>query len=138
MSSPIVRRVRLVLSDAFTFIRSAEINRAVEALTLDHLIGDQIKRNGETALSNSNSYDPYSFNPTQRTPAGLQPLDRANFLGGTDTSAPTKMDRITALKNNISATVAFIKTKTIQDVEAGQETDDDPVEELLTLEIQEE
>jgi hypothetical protein len=133
--SPIIRRVRLVLADAYTFVRSQEVNAAVEELTLDHLLGDQIKRNGETALSNASEYDPYSFDPTKRVPAGSQPLARANFLGVSDLSAPTKLDRITALKNEISAVVDFVKTKTIKDVEVGQDLEEDLAVQDLTSEV---
>jgi hypothetical protein len=45
--------IRSVLADAFTFVRSVESNKALAALTLDHLIQDyidSIKQGSTTAI----------------------------------------------------------------------------------------
>lgn len=45
--------VRTVLHSAYTFVRSVESNKASSALTLDHLIQEQIdayQQNGQTAI----------------------------------------------------------------------------------------
>lgn len=47
------RTLRKVLHSAYTFIRSAEVNKASAALTLDHLIQEQIdsyKQSSERAI----------------------------------------------------------------------------------------
>lgn len=103
------RRFREVLSDAYAFVRSAEANAALATVTLEELMGDQIKRNGEEALSNAAQYNPYSYEPESTEGAGTEPEARANFLGGTDTGQPTKMDRIVALQNELSAVIAEVK-----------------------------
>lgn len=103
-----LRNVRAVIADAYTFVRSAESNQALDTVTLENLISDQIKRNGESALSNANQYNPYGYDPNNPPPPGQTPA-RANFAGGSDTSRPTKIDAITAIKNEVSATVQSIK-----------------------------
>jgi hypothetical protein len=103
------RRLREVVSDAFAFVRSAEANQALATITLDDLINDQIKRNGETALSNAAQYNPYSHDPKEDGAAGGEPAERANFLGGSDTGQPTKLDRVFALQNELTAVITEIK-----------------------------
>jgi hypothetical protein len=95
------RRVKELLGDAFAFVRSAELNKAMSAVTIDDLIVDQIKRNGETATINKYSFNPYSYNPAAAPPAGLIPEGAANFLSGADTRRATKLELITALNNEI-------------------------------------
>ena len=81
-TDPVTSRcIREVLSDAYAFIRSAEANAALATVTLDELIGDQINRNGDTDRSNAAQYNPYSFKAGKDAPEGIEPTDRANFLG---------------------------------------------------------
>jgi hypothetical protein len=103
-----VRRILEVISDAFAFVRSAEANAALATVTLEELIGDQIKRNGESVKSNSNQFTPYDYESGKETPAGVE-APRANFLGGSDTARPTKIDFILAVQNELSAVIEDIK-----------------------------
>jgi hypothetical protein len=104
------RKLREVVADAYSFIRSMDANQAFATVTLEELMGDQIKRNGEGALSNASQFNPYSYNTQTGLPAGLEPGERANFLGAADGGAPTKFDRILAIKNNLVDTINDIKT----------------------------
>ena len=118
------RKLRDVVADAYAFIRSVEANQAFATVTLEELMGDQIKRNGESSRSNAAQYNPYSYIPGTELPAGLEPGERANFLGAADTGNPTKFDRILALKNNLTDTINDIKKLTTVEVaDVGEYTD---------------
>jgi hypothetical protein len=117
------RRVREVLSDAYSFIRSAEANKAIATVTLEDLMGDQIKRNGETDLSNASQFNPYSYDVKEDVPAGGEPEERANFIGGADISVvtidgekvqsrPTKLDSILAIQAEIESVIEEVKAAT--------------------------
>lgn len=110
------KKLRDVVADAYSFIRGAEANQAFATVTLDTLIGEQIKRNGESSRSNSAQYDPYSYDPAKPGPSGLAPATRANFLGASDTEGPTKLDRVLAIQNNIVDTITQIKGLQLVDV----------------------
>jgi len=118
------RKLKEVVGDAFTFIRSMEANAALATVTFDQLVADQISRNGETTGSNAKQYDPYSYNPEKSTPAGEAPNKPANFLGGSDTNQPTKLDRVLAITNSIVQIVQEIKTKQTVDVAKPSEYTD--------------
>jgi hypothetical protein len=118
------RRIRAVLSDAFAFVRSAESNKALAAVTLEDLIGDQIKINGESAQANTNQYNPYAFDPNNPAPAGSQPEQASSFVGGTDTGRPTKIDRILALQNEIDAVVDQVKSMDPSEIADREEYED--------------
>jgi hypothetical protein len=115
------KRLREAVSDAFTFIRSAELNQALATVTLEQLMGDQIARNGETERSNASQYDPYTYKPTTREDAATADIPRANFLGGSDTGRPTKLDRILAITNALSGVIAEIKEQQPVDVASPEE-----------------
>lgn len=118
------RRFRAVLSDAYAFVRSVEANAALATVTLEELMGDQIKRNGEEELSNAAQYNPYSYDPEKTDGAGTEPEERANFLGGTDTNQPTKMDRVLAIKSELTAVIEEIKAmKPIEVADAAEYAD---------------
>lgn len=104
------RKIREVIADAYTFIRAVKANEAFSNVTLEELMGDQIKRNGESARSNAAQYTPYSYDPQKGLPAGLEPSQRANFLGAADTGNPTKYDRVLAIKNSLSAVISQAKS----------------------------
>ena len=98
------RQIREVISDAYAFIMGAEANKAIATVTLEDLMEDQIKRNGESAKSNASQYNPYSYD-SKDEPAGQEPETRANFPGGADLTVvtidgeevqarPTKLDRV--------------------------------------------
>ena len=117
------RRIREVISDAYAFIMSAEANKAIATVTLEDLMGDQIKRNGESDLSNASQYNPYSYDTKEESPAGGEPEERANYLGGADTtvvsvdgtevqSRPTKMDRILAIQAELEGVIEEVKKAT--------------------------
>ena len=115
------KNLRAVLNDAFTFLRSYEANQAFATITLENLIADQIKRNGDTARSNTAQYDPYSYNPSIEETASGTPVERANFLGGADTTRPTKLDRISAVMNHIQAVMVEIQATQPVDVASPEE-----------------
>lgn len=99
------RRFRQVLSDAFAFVRGVEANKAIASITLDQLIEDQIARNGESVASNNSRYDPYTYDPNQQTPASEERSEPVNYAGGSDTGAPTKLEKLSALKEAVNAVV---------------------------------
>ena len=102
------KRLRLVVADAFSFIRSVEANQALAYVSLDELIQTQIERNGDTERSNASQYDPYN-SIDETAPAGQKPAERANFLGVADTQRPTKLDRIIAIQIEISSVIEEVK-----------------------------
>jgi hypothetical protein len=126
-----VRKIVEVVSDAFAFVRSAEANAALATVTLEELIGDQIKRNGESANSNSNQFTPYDYESGRETPAGDE-APRANFLGGSDTARPTKIDFILAVQNELSAVIEDIKANPPDVVEYSEAVETGFAEEEVT------
>jgi hypothetical protein len=131
MTTKVQREIRRTLADMYTAVRSGEANRAIQAVTITQLLQEQVLRNGDTDASNARQFTPYSFDPDAVVPASQQPLGRANFLSGTDTNNPTKLDRVLALKNIISDLVDQVKELPVEDVSAT-ELGDDPQGELLT------
>ena len=115
------KQLQTVLADVYSFIRSAEANQAFATVTLEQLMRDQIERNGESSRSNSNQYNPYSYSTAKTTPASTDPMSRANFLGASDTTLPTKYDRVLALTNNLSAVIEEIKAMSSVDVAEAEE-----------------
>jgi len=107
------RRLRVAVSDAFAFVRSAEANKALATVTLEDLIGEVIARYGESDGSNASQYNPYSFDPStsEEAPAGEQTTERSNFIGGFSLDRPTKLDRLVALENELGAIIEEIKSK---------------------------
>jgi len=103
------KRLTQAVGDAFAFIRSAEANAALATVTLEQLIGDQVNRNGESQRSNSAKYDPYSYDPDKKAAASSTPLKPANIPSGSDTSRPTKLDSVLAIKNTLSDVIKEIK-----------------------------
>ena len=116
------RRLREALSDAYAFVRSVESNRAFATVTLEQLINDQIRRNGDTKTSNASQYNPYSLD--QDAPASEEPATRANFLGAADTGRPTKLDFVLALKEEIGNVVESVKNTEVVDVAEAEEYTD--------------
>jgi hypothetical protein len=125
------REILRALSDMYTFVRSVEVNRAVQAVTFTQLIREQIDRNGDTERSNKSQYDPYGYRPDAPEPAAREPLARANFLSGTDTNQPTKLDRILAIQNNITALVQHVKAMDIVDVTSPPQDESQYDQDLL-------
>lgn len=110
------RRVRAVLSDTYAFIRSAEANKAIAAVTVEDLMSEQIKRNGDSDQSGKSQYDPYAYDPENPQAAGEEPEERANFIGGSDTGRATKLDRLMAMKNELDAVIDTVKNMTLAEV----------------------
>lgn len=123
MSVQIQRQIRAGLSDAYAFVRSQEANRAIQQVTFNQLLAEQLQRNGETERLNKASNNPYSLDPAKVEPASSVPLSRANFLSGTDTGNITKLDRIVYLKGAISDLVDRVKKLKPQDIEDPDLTD---------------
>lgn len=109
MTTEIHRRIFTALSDIFTFVRSQEANKAISSVSVEDLIQEQIKRNGEEALSNEIQYDPYAFDLSKPPPKSQQPFARANFLSGSDVNLPTKMDRLLAMENVVADLVKQVE-----------------------------
>ena len=118
------KRLREAVADAFAFIRSQELNQAMATVTLEQLMGDQINRNGESERSNASKYDPYSYSPEASEKASSEKVTRANFLGGTDTNRPTKLDRVLAITNSLGKVIDEIKAQQPLDVATPEEYTD--------------
>jgi hypothetical protein len=103
--------IRRILADAYAFVRSAELNRAIATVTIEDLMEDQIKRNGESGQSNYAKYNPYIYDPDNPPPKGTEGAEPTNFLSGTDTSRPPKIVYIQALKNELTAVIKEVKSK---------------------------
>lgn len=106
-------RFRNVLADAFSFVRSVEVNKALSVVSLEDMMNEQISRNGESSKSAGKKYDPYTYRTEEDLAStNVQPVilegDPGNFITGTEGLNPTKMDRLTALKNSIDAAVDSI------------------------------
>jgi len=110
------RKLRTIVADAFAFVRGAEVNKALADVSIEDLMGDQIKRNGDSAAANAGQYNPYKFEAGKDLPAGTETTERANFLGGADTQRPTKRDRIVAIQNELNDAIDEIKKIEIVDV----------------------
>lgn len=121
LSSTPAKKLLEVVSDAFAFIRSTETNQAFSTVTLEQLINDQIARNGESDTSNAAQFDVFSYTPSDTPPAGEEATERANFVGGSDTNRPTKLDRVNALVNEINAVAAEIQALEPTDVASTSE-----------------
>lgn len=118
------KRLREAVADAFTFIRSQELNQAIATVTLEQLMGDQINRNGESERSNASKYDPYSYDPKARESASKSKVPRANILGASDTNRPTKLDRVLAITNVLEKIIDEIKAQQPLDVAKPEEYTD--------------
>lgn len=125
MRTKIQREIRRALADMYTFVRSQEVNKAVQAVTMNQLMQEQISRNGDSDRSNAAQFNPYSFDPDRVEPATQRPLSRANFLSGTDTNNPTKLDRVLAIQNSIADLVTYVKSLPLEEVTAPELTDED-------------
>jgi hypothetical protein len=116
-------QLRAIISDAYAFVRSVEANQAFATVTIEALIDDQIKRNGESTDSNAAQFNPYSYDPNEQSPAGLEPNEPANFLGGTDTGLPSKLDWLTAIENELGNAIEQIKVDPIDVAEPEEYTE---------------
>ena len=110
------KRLRAIVSDAFAFVRSEEANKAFATVTIEDLMEDQIKRNGESDKSNSAQYNPYSYDANSALPDGIEPGARANYVGGSDTQRPTKRDRVLAIQAEIGEIVEKVKASEVIEV----------------------
>lgn len=119
------QKIRRIIGDLFTFVRSQEANLAVQKVTIEQLLQEQIKRNGDQSTSNAAQYNPYSHTPGEATPATSQPLARANYLGGSDVTLPTKLDRVLALKNEVESLVKTVKALSLDEINAENNPDAD-------------
>jgi hypothetical protein len=123
------KKLRNVIADAFTAVRSAEANKALATVSLEQLIGDQIIRNGESAESNGSQFNPYDYDSSGDSPASREPAERANFLGVAnigveDNRPPTKLDFVLAIKNEIEDVIKQVKDLPPSEVaEADEYTD---------------
>jgi hypothetical protein len=126
----IIKKLRTVINDGFTFVRSYETSRALGAVTIEDLINEQIARNGETEKSKKNKYDPYEEIEvaSENTPVVTEGKEVGNFVSGTESTNPTKMDRLLAMKNAMTATIDLIKSYDPTEI-ADIETYDDAAEE---------
>lgn len=111
-----LRKIRAILGDAYTFVRSMEANRDLESVTMEELMEEQILRNGERDASNMREFNPYTYESGGETPAGQDPPRIGNFISGTDAQNPTKLDRVEALGSVISGTVSSLKQTEPEDI----------------------
>ena len=116
------KKLRAVISDAYAFVRSAEANRALATVSLEDLIGDQIKRNGDSDKSLAAQFDPYSYDPD--APASEETYEGANFLGAADTGRPSKLAFIEAIKRELSDVITQIKEMPPSEVAEAEEYTD--------------
>ena len=116
-------RIRAVVADAFSFVRSAEANQALATVTLDDLIEDQIRRNGDSAATNGVQYNPYERQPGAEVPSGAEAA-RVNFVGGTDTGAPSRLERIQAIAGQLGSVLDSIRARDPVDVADPEEYND--------------
>ena len=91
-----VRKVRRVVADVYTFVRSQEINRTLSGFTMDHYI-EEAKREikGETV-----------------TIGGIDQTGRALRGAGGEAFGirPSKLDALTSLEDEFQATLGTAKT----------------------------
>lgn len=132
MSVKIQRQLRQGLADLYTFVRSQEANRAVQAVTFTQLLAEQLRRNGETSRLGKAVNNPYSFDPTKTEPATKTPLSRGNFLSGSDTGNLTKLDRVVYLKNAMEDLVNTALNLDQEDIVSGDATDSPEAGDLTT------
>jgi len=132
------QRIIAVIGDAFAFVRSREANKALATVTLEELIEDQIKRNGESNTSRANAFTPYSYTPSKDQPAGTE-APRANFASGVDASftagevsQPTKLDFILAVQNELTAVIKEIKENPIPQIKYTESVQNGFAEEDVT------
>ena len=108
------RRFRLLLNDALAFVRSVEVNRALQGIGWEELMNEQIQRNGESSTSAEKQYNPYSHDPLGTPVSGeVAPKVESygpagNYVSGTNEANPTKFDRILALEAEIEGAVLNI------------------------------
>jgi hypothetical protein len=131
MTNSTQKEVRRALADAYSFVRSQEVNKAIQAVTMVQLLREQIDRNGDTKKSNARQFSPYTFDPNRVSPASERPLARANYLSGSDTNNPTKLDRVLAIRSIIEDLTDKVKSLTLEET---TELPDDAAGELFTNE----
>jgi len=116
-SEPIpAKKLQAVVADTYAFIRSVEANDAIASVTIEQLMGDQILRNGDSERSNKSKYDPYAYDSAEDEEASAEPVNRANYPGGSDTQRPTKLDRVLGIVNNLEDVISQIKEMEPADV----------------------
>ena len=104
-----IRRFMRVISDTYAFVQSQEANKAISSVTLEQLVSEQIKRNGDPVDSRVNTYTPYSFDPAESGAASELGLQRANFIGGADINQGTRFDRLVQLRRELDSTIDQIQ-----------------------------
>lgn len=128
-----IGKLRAVIGDAITFVRSAEINQALSSVTIEDLMAEQIARNGESKKSEERKYDPYGFvaGKPQDASNDFASVSKSsppgNFVSGTNIDNPTKIDRLMAIKNQIEGTVEAMRSydpKELADVEDYSDASD--------------
>lgn len=121
MTETKVKKARLLVGDAFSFVKSMEANKALAEVTLDDLLVELIKRNGESSKSNENRYNPYSYTAGANKPSEMTTVSEygpaGNPISGTPFNNPTKLDRLLALKQEVRATIADIKKEAPDDAD---------------------
>lgn len=108
-SSNKVRRIRLILSDTFSFVRGMEANKGIAAVSMNQLIREQILRNGTTLDAASSQYDPYLIDFAKVSEASKLAVDPINPVSGSDMNQPTKCDRIRAIQTQLETTIEEVK-----------------------------
>lgn len=109
MSESTVRQLRSAIADAYTFVRSEELNRAISTVTIEQLMADHVARLTGSETSRSNPFNPYAFDPEKVSPATSEPIRQVNSLSGSDTGLPSKRDRVLALQTQLGAVIDQVK-----------------------------
>lgn len=119
------RQLELILADAHTFVLSAEVSKAIAAVTVDQLIQEAIDRNGDSETSKTTKFDPYAIDISQPPTASERPLEQESFVSGSNLSGATKIDRIHALRAELRSTVEEVKKMPLSAVQESDRVVDD-------------
>lgn len=141
-----LRAMRLLIADAFSFVRSQEINQALASVTLDQLMSEQIARNGESSDSERSVYNPYAYDTKadSETPASTgSSLVSPSFVTGVSAQAtedgkvitPSKLARLEAIKATLNEAInsyAEVTQTSLIEIDLEDQELDGPIEEMGT------
>lgn len=139
-----LKAMRLLISDAFSFVRSQESNKALASVTLDQLMAEQIARNGESSESQESVYNPYDYVPkaeaevpsstssSKVSPAFTTGISAQRSEDGTYL-APSKLDRLEAIKATLNEAInTYAELEQEFTEEMDEQEEDGPIEDLGT------
>lgn len=134
-----INQLRLVLNDAYAFVRSYEINRALSNISIEDLINEHIDRIGTSEVSEKNKFDPYADPSTETANDNPAPVTDGkkpgNFVSGTDMRNMTKRDRILKMQAALVTTLVAVKgydPKELADAEDHANAAEEIIDSVLT------